>query len=253
MQDFKGVKGLEYAGAGTIEALAKIILNGEEVRLTGTIEDGQVLMRILDVGVHYWTNRTPGTPVGVDLSGKVDKVVGKGLSEEDFTTVLKNLLIAQSGTNTGDETNATILAKLGKNAIYSQTEANNLFVLKVAGKSLILDTEIARLALIRQNVYKIDLPAGASIEDRLLTAVLPAGWTPLPTGDTGKNLQIVHPLAGRGIANVNVKVIDPITGTRMLTPYRDAYSGINEVGTTLTIEGLAPNNDLPLILILIFE
>lgn len=251
-QGFNGIKGLDYTGAGTIEALIKIILNGEEVKLTGTFEDGQVLMRVLDGAVHYWTNRTPATPVGIDISAKVDKILGKGLSTEDFTTALKNLLIAQSGTNTGDETNATILTKLGKDAIYSQTEVGNLFVLKVSEKSLILDTEITRLSFIKQNVYKVNLPAGASIATRLLTATLPAGWVFSATGDTGKNLQIVHTLTGRSIAHVNVKVTDPVTGMRMLVPYRDAYSGLNESGLTLIIEGLAPN-DLPLVLILIFE
>jgi len=38
-----------------------------------------------------------------DLSGKVDKVTGKGLSSEDFTTVEKAFLALQSGVNTGDQ------------------------------------------------------------------------------------------------------------------------------------------------------
>ena len=37
------------------------------------------------------------------LSFKVDKVTGKGLSSEDFTTSEKNKLAQQSGTNTGDQ------------------------------------------------------------------------------------------------------------------------------------------------------
>lgn len=48
-----------------------------------------------------------------DISGKVDKVAGKGLSTEDYTTVEKNKLAAITGTNTGDETTATIRSKLG--------------------------------------------------------------------------------------------------------------------------------------------
>lgn len=44
---------------------------------------------------------------------KVEKVTGKGLSTEDFTTAEKALLAAQSGSNTGDETDSTIKTKLG--------------------------------------------------------------------------------------------------------------------------------------------
>jgi hypothetical protein len=39
-----------------------------------------------------------------DLSGKVDKIVGKGLSTEDYTTAEKSKLAGLSGTNTGDQT-----------------------------------------------------------------------------------------------------------------------------------------------------
>ena len=48
---------------------------------------------------------TSGTNTGdQDLSGKVDKVVGKGLSTEDYTTAEKSKLAGLSGTNTGDQT-----------------------------------------------------------------------------------------------------------------------------------------------------
>jgi hypothetical protein len=47
------------------------------------------------------------------LDGKVDKVVGKGLSTEDYTTTEKSKLAAITGTNTGDETGTTIRSKLG--------------------------------------------------------------------------------------------------------------------------------------------
>lgn len=39
----------------------------------------------------------------IDMSGKVDKIVGKGLSTEDFTSAEKTNLGNQSGTNTGDQ------------------------------------------------------------------------------------------------------------------------------------------------------
>ena len=46
------------------------------------------------------------------LALKVDKVTGKELSTNDYTTADKNKLTAILGTNTGDETLATIKAKL---------------------------------------------------------------------------------------------------------------------------------------------
>lgn len=44
---------------------------------------------------------------------KVDKVVGKGLSANDYTDAEKTIVGSQSGTNTGDETASTIKTKLG--------------------------------------------------------------------------------------------------------------------------------------------
>jgi hypothetical protein len=46
------------------------------------------------------------------LALKVDKVTDKELSTNDYTTIEKNKLTAITGTNTGDETLATIKAKL---------------------------------------------------------------------------------------------------------------------------------------------
>ena len=44
---------------------------------------------------------------------KVDKVTGKELSTNDYTSIEKNKLAAITGTNEGDETTATIKTKLG--------------------------------------------------------------------------------------------------------------------------------------------
>jgi hypothetical protein len=52
------------------------------------------------------------TDLTAGLALKVDKVTGKELSTNDYTTIEKNKLSAILGTNTGDETLATIKAKL---------------------------------------------------------------------------------------------------------------------------------------------
>ena len=53
------------------------------------------------------------TPIIFSLSNKVDKVVGQGLSSNDYTTIEKNKIAIISGINTGDETSASIKTKLG--------------------------------------------------------------------------------------------------------------------------------------------
>ena len=53
------------------------------------------------------------TPIIFSLSNKVDKVIGQGLSSNDYTTLEKNKISIISGINTGDETTATIKTKLG--------------------------------------------------------------------------------------------------------------------------------------------
>lgn len=246
-EDFKGVKALEYAGSSIIEALVKIILNGEEVRLTGTVEDGQVLMRILDGSTHYWTNRTPEFPTGPDISGKVDKITGKGLSTEDFTTALKNLLNAQSNSNTGDETESTILTKLGKVSIYSQTEADNAFVAKVTGSSLI--TDAAKTTLLTMSTpYTITLQPGVDLATKITNSTegvdYPTGWV-LAAVDT-VNLSITHGLAKR-FDNLTVKSKVGTVET-LLRPWNTAFADVvAETTSILKIYGIDPVNRITII------
>ena len=53
------------------------------------------------------------TPIIFSLSNKVDKVVGKDLSTNDYSTIDKIKLSLITGANTGDETITTIKSKLG--------------------------------------------------------------------------------------------------------------------------------------------
>ena len=81
-----------------------------------------------DNGKIYRWNGTYYAELAItDISGKVDKIVGKGLSTEDYTTLEK-----------------TKLAELFN---YDPTTINNAIALKVdkvTGKSLLSDTEITR-------------------------------------------------------------------------------------------------------------
>lgn len=65
------------------------------------------------------------------LDLKVDKVTGKGLSTEDYTTEEKQKLFNQSGNNTGDETQTSIINKIG------YTPANDSEVVKLTGNQTI--------------------------------------------------------------------------------------------------------------------
>jgi hypothetical protein len=57
--------------------------------------------------------------VTTSLSSKVDKVSGKELSTNDYTSLEKSKLAAIAGTNTGDETEVSIKSKLGVTGFFS--------------------------------------------------------------------------------------------------------------------------------------
>lgn len=161
----------------------------------------------------------------IDISGKVDKIENYSLVHND------------------------LIAKIHSPGSDNQDLSG--YVQKIEGCSLISDLELERLAAIKQAVYKIELPAGASIAERLAgITVIPAAWTVEVDGDTGENLIVTHNLDSR-IAHINIKATD-LTGTRILVPFRDAYSGILENDNVITIESLADNN-LPIIIELIFD
>ena len=65
------------------------------------------------------------------LDDKVDKVMGKGLSTNDYTDLEKQNLSNQSGTNTGDETQSGIVTKIG------YTPADDLKVVHKTGDETI--------------------------------------------------------------------------------------------------------------------
>ena len=60
------------------------------------------------IGFYYYTgNSWKLMAIQTDLAGKVDKVDGKDLSTNDYTTAEKTKLAAITGTNTGDQINIT--------------------------------------------------------------------------------------------------------------------------------------------------
>jgi len=227
-EDFNGVKGLEYAGANILEALVKIILNGEEVRLTGTMEDGQVLMRILDGTTHYWTNRTPGYPEGVDISGKVDKVTGKGLSTIDFTQTLLDLLNSKVGAENGKSlVSDTQIAKIHDKFAENEPEA----IQSITDSINALQEAVAKVP------YRIILPAASTVAGRCVTPTeLPTDWT-VSEGTSDQDLLITHTLSTR-------KPVAVFIWANMPGGEREMQGSLAKVGliapssTTLVIESL---------------
>lgn len=144
-------------------------------------------------------------------------------------------------------------------------ETNSLFYRKSVGvgppevntlATLRADLNIPEASTVKQSVYTITLDTVGSVASRVAGAVettdYPTGWVLAATGDTGKNLQIIHTEIGRTVSSITVKYTDML-GMRTLVPFRSAYSGILENAETLIIEGLALKVDLPLTIIINFN
>ena len=182
----------------------------------------------------------PADPTAA-LANKVDKITGYTLLSPTQATVISN----QSGTNTGDETEATILAKLGVDSVLDGQDIVNSLetkVDKILGKGLSTndftnDEQTKLSGLIKPQ--KIHLPAYSDVADRIANAEsgtdYPATFT-LSVASPG-GLQIVHNL-NRDCHTVSVWSID-INGKRQ-ERNAAAYTGLLAPNTnTLVVEGLA--------------
>jgi hypothetical protein len=87
--------------AGSTGKQVKVMAGGNQSgNLSATFDSsGVIIPGALSVG-------------GVNFTDKVDKITGKGLSANDYTTIEKNNLANQSGTNTGDNSPNTLYSGL---------------------------------------------------------------------------------------------------------------------------------------------
>jgi len=143
-------------------------------------------------------------------------------------------------------TEAEILTILGVDDVVQSSDLTG-YVEAEAGKSLIDDTEIARLLTIG-NSYTINLPAAANLAAKIAAATegvdYPTGWV-LTATDT-INLTITHGLA-KEIDHVTVKKVVGAAKT-ILKPYSTAYSEVTATTTSiLVIEGIDPTTTQTLI------
>jgi len=112
---------------------------------------------------------------------------------------------------------------------------------KVTGKSLLADTEIARLLTIKSNPYQINMPAGNITTKVGGATFLPLGWaTVAQSGDY--DAMVTHILTGRKVGFVNVFEIDGSNERLLSFDKGTAYTGIVGNGLTIKLEGLAPTN-----------
>lgn len=73
----------------------------------------------IDLNTEKLARESADTAIATVINTKVDKVDGKVLSTNDYSTDEKNKLALQSGSNSGDETTATIRTKLGVASVNS--------------------------------------------------------------------------------------------------------------------------------------
>lgn len=127
--------------------------------LAGITDDATLNGKLADIATQIADAKKAGTDAQAALADKVDKVAGKGLSTNDYTTAEKNAVatignkvdkVAGKGLSTNDYTTAektavaTIANKANSADVYSKTDADATFV-KAADMVAITDAEIDAL------------------------------------------------------------------------------------------------------------
>ena len=185
---------------GTITETDPIYLNSQAATITASDITKLSNLSGTNTGDQDLTALATTASVTTGLSTKVDKVEGKGLSAEDYTTVEKTKLAAIAGTNTGDQ-DLTALA-----TIASVTTGLSGKVDKEAGKGLSAEdyttVEKTKLAAI----------TGTNTGDQDLTAL--ATTASVTTGLSGK----VDKVEGKGLSAEDYTTVEKtklaaITGT----------------------------------------
>jgi len=198
------------------------------------------------------TNRTAGSFI-VGFGGDVSPSFNSSAYYTILATTNGNLTITPTSDFDGtiliqikeviwELTEQELLDILGLASLYSQAEVDALLAAKVdtvTGKSLLADTEIARLLTIKSNPYQINMPAG-NISTKVAGATfLPLGWAVIAqSGDY--DAIVTHILTGRKVGFVNVFEIDGSDERLLSFDKGTAYTGVLANGLTIKLEGLSP-------------
>jgi len=210
------------------------------------------------------TNRTAGSFI-VGFGGDVSPSFNSSAYYTILATTNGNLTITPTSDFDGtiliqikeviwELTEQEILDILGKDSLYSQAEVDALLALKVdkeAGKSLLADTEIARLLTIKSNPYQINMPAGNITTKVGGATFLPLGWATIAqSGDY--DILITHILTGRKAGFVNVFEVDGTKESLLSFDKGTAYTGVDNDGLTTLIKGLATTT-LPIVIKIVMD
>ena len=182
--------------------------NGAVLSLNG--RTGVITLTKADVGLNNVVNLDTSTTVNITDS-----------TDKRFVTDANLVVIGNtSGTNTGDETNATIKTKLG-------TDLTNK-VDKVTGKSLISDTEITRLATV-VNYDDTSVESHMSNTDIHVTTTNKSNWDAKANG--------THTHVKTDITDfpaIPTKTSDLTNDSGFLTSIPSEYINETELSTALT-------------------
>lgn len=225
------------SGDGSIEEQSLATLKAD-LGLTGTNSGDQDLSGLVP------NTRTINGHV---LSGDID------LDAEDVGAPTGSG--TSTGENTGDETEASILSKLGITVISGENtgdqtaattpieDAGELFIAEdvegaLAEVKTIADANAVQLLLtpVRERII---LGASSDVATRIASGdtIKPTGW--VLAADSGTNLLITHTFTGKKIIDINVFEIDG-DNEDIVKPFEVAYSGFrgNAVTNTIIIYGL---------------
>ena len=228
----------------------------ESIGFTHTVGNTNVLSNVLagiintnyNIGLTV-SGRTAGT-FTVAFGGDTSIALNSSANYTILSTTNDNLEITPSSDFDGTITIAIkevvyqlteqqILDILNVTSVASEEFVTNGFVGKETGKSLVLDTDIAKIANIKTNPYEINLPSG-NLTTKISGATFsPAGWGTIAlSGDS--NALITHTLTGRKVCFVNVFEIDGSAERLLSFDKGTAYTGVVGGATTVLVEGIAP-------------
>ena len=201
-------------------------------------------------GFYYYTGTAwKLMAIQTDVASKVDKVDGKDLSSNDYTTAEKTKLSAITGTNTGDQTTITGNAATATNLTGLTTSVatlNNLSGVNSGDQTTITGnagtaTKLASARNINGVAFDgsvdITIPTGAAAETLTGTTLKSTvTGSSLTSVGTLTNLTVTNPIAGSVTGNAGTAT--NLTGLTTSVATLNNLSGVNS-GDQTTITGNA--------------
>jgi hypothetical protein len=195
--------------AGAQPPSSKIKLDGIATGATANDTDANLKNRANHTGAQAITTVTGLQPA---LDGKVDKVAGKGLSTEDYTTVEKEKLSGIANGATANQTDTYLLNRVNHSGTQPISTVTGLQpsldtkVDKVGGKSLLSDTEITRLSGLSNYTHPANHPPSIITQDpsnRFVSDAEKAAWNAKQSGlgypaENASNKNTANGYAGLG-------------------------------------------------------